>query len=99
MMWRDVVDLLTVTININGLGDPVETKSARQVYVNKKDIRQSEFYQAQATGLRPELMFEVRSIEYHGEPILRFANKEYTIIRTHSKNHEITELICQGLVI
>jgi hypothetical protein len=43
-------------------------------------------------------MFEVRSVDYDGQPTLLFNSKEYVIIRTYSKNDEITELVCSGMV-
>lgn len=98
MMWRDVIELVPVETSKNDIGDAISTPTPRQVFANKKDVRQSEFYQAMATGLRPELMFEVRSVEYKGEKTLRYNNEPYSIIRTYSKNGEITELVCQGIV-
>jgi SPP1 family predicted phage head-tail adaptor len=98
MLFSDVVDLITVTNGENDIGDTIETETPRQVFANKKSIRQSEFYQAAMTDLRPELMFEVRTIEYDEEPKLGYKGKTYNIIRTYSKNGEITELICEGLV-
>lgn len=98
MLFRDVIDLVAVTNGENDIGDIVETETPRQVYANKKSIRQTEFYQAMAAGLRPEIMFEVRYAEYAGEPKLRHAGKTYNIIRTYTKNDEMIELICSGLV-
>lgn len=98
MLFRDVIELVTVTTTENDMGDPVETETPRQVFANKKSVRQAEFYQAAATGLKPELMFEVRSIDYAGETKLQYTGKQYGILRTFSKNDEILELICSGLV-
>jgi SPP1 family predicted phage head-tail adaptor len=98
MMWRDVITLQAESMTINEYGDRVFNKTPVIVFANKKSIRQSEFYQAFATGLKPELMFEVRSVDYDGQPNLLFNSKEYVIIRTHSKNDEITELVCSGMV-
>jgi len=97
-MWRDVISLVTITYTESDIGDIVETRTDRQVYANKKSIRQSEFYQAQANGLRPEAMFEMRSIDYQGEQKLIHDGKEYNVIRTYSKNGEILELVCDRLV-
>ena len=98
MLFRDVVKLISVTVTENDMGDIIETQTEREVFADKQSIRQSEFYQAAATGLRPELMFVVRSIDYEGEPKLKYNGKEYTIIRTYDKDGELTELICQGVV-
>jgi SPP1 family predicted phage head-tail adaptor len=98
MLFRDVVELITVVNTVNDMKDPIKTPSYREVFANKKSIRQNEFYQAAATGLRPELMFEIRTIEYEGERQIRYNKKTYNIIRTYDKNEEITELICSGVV-
>jgi hypothetical protein len=98
MMWREVITLQAESMTINEYGDRVFNKTPVVVFANKKSIRASEFYQAFATGLKPELMFEVRSVDYDGQPTLVFNSKEYVIIRTYSKNDEITELVCSGMV-
>jgi len=98
MLWRDTVDLVSITYTENAMGDSIEIETSKTIYANKKSIRQSEFYQAAMTDLRPELMFEVRSEDYDNEPKLKFSEKKYDIIRAFSKNGEIVELTCQGLV-
>jgi len=98
MLFRDVISLITVTTTENELGDTIEVSTERQVFADKQSVRQSEFYQAAATGLRPELMFVVRSIDYNQEPKLKHGDKTYTIIRTYDKDGELIELICQGVV-
>ena len=98
MLFRDVVKLISVTTTENDMGDIIETPVEREVFADKQSIRQSEFYQAAATGLRPELMFVVRSVDYNGEQKLKYNDKEYAVIRTYDKDGELTELICQGVV-
>ena len=98
MLFKDVISLITITTTENELGDTIEVPTERQVFADKQSIRQSEFYQAAATGLRPELMFVGRSIDYYQEPKLKHGDKAYTIIRTYDKDGELTELICQGVV-
>ncbi len=98
MFYKEVIELVTVTTSSNAPGDVIETCTKRQVYADKQAIRQSEFYQAAATGLRPEIMFIIRKSEYNNEPRLEHNSTTYTIIRTYAKNEEFIELICQGLV-
>lgn len=98
MLFKDVIELISITCTENDIGDTVETPNGREVYANKKSIRQNEFYQAAATGFKPELMFEVRTVEYEGERKLEYDSKQYNIIRSYDKNGEITELICSGVV-
>lgn len=98
MMWRDVVALVAIVETTNDIGDTVTVETSRTVYADKRSVRAAEFYQAHATGLRPEMMFVVRYDEYQGEPVLEYGGKRYNIIRTYSKNGEEIELVCQGLV-
>lgn len=96
--WSDEIELVPLVEGTNSVGDPVLVDGEpRRVYANRRSVRQSEFYQAMQTGLRPELMFEIRSAEYQGEPKLRYGDTEYNIIRTYDKG-EIMELVCGGLV-
>jgi len=101
MYFSDKVELIAISVTENSMGDMIETETKTEtkteVFANKKSIRQSEFYQSAATGLRPEIMFEVWSEEYSNQPKLKYNNKLYTIIRTYDKG-ERTELVCQGVV-
>ena len=86
------------TFTENEMGDVIEESgSPRMVFANKISIRQSEFYQAHALGLKPNIAFEVRTEEYQEEENLSYNEKKYRIIRTYEKG-EFTELICEGAV-
>jgi hypothetical protein len=91
-----MVDLISITATDNEVGDSITQETPRQVFANKRSIKQSEFYQAAMTDLRPELQFDVRTIDYQAERELKWNNKSYDIIRVYTKNDEITQLICQG---
>lgn len=99
MLWRDTIDLTAITTSTDDVGDPIEVEVKTTVFCNKKSIRQSEFYQALAIGLKPELMFEVRVMDYAEQEWLYFNSKKYQIIRTFTKNDETIELVCKGTVI
>lgn len=99
MMWRDLIELIRIDSLVDDYGDQVHLKTKTTVFANKKSVRQSEFYKLLATGLKPEIMFEVRSTEYSGQENLVYDNKEYVIIRTYTANGETTELVCSGLVV
>ena len=98
MLWCDVAKLISTTETTDDIGDTIITTIEKDVFVNKKSIRQNEFYQALSTGLKPELMLEIKSIDYSDEENIKFNNKDYRIIRTYSKNGEVTELICQAVI-
>ena len=96
--WNDVVEFLEKVETKNGMGDVViSLELTTMAYANKKSVRQSEFYQAGANGLKPEKMFEVRTGEYNDEDYLRHSGKTYYIIRTFEKG-DITEIVCEGWV-
>ena len=91
-MWRDVIMLGQ---QVEAILNYEVTKSWdwREVYTNKKSVRQSEAYQAAAVGLKPELMFEVRSFDYEQEERIDYNGKLYEISRVYDRG-EITELVC-----
>lgn len=95
--WSDTIELISISRDINDVGDAVEVETLRMAYANKKSIRQSEFYQAMASGLKPEIMFEVMSFDYDGESRLKYNGKKYTIIRTYITTSDKMELVCEGL--
>lgn len=98
MLYKDTINLISITSTVNSMGDVINAPVKREVYADKQSIRQSEFYQAATTGLRPQFMFVVRTIDYNQEPKLEYNSKTYNIIRTYDKDGEMTELICQGIV-
>ena len=59
---------------------------------SRLSVRQKEYYDAMNTGLKPELMFEIRTLEYNGQPTLKHNNIDYEVMRTYDKG-EFTELI------
>jgi SPP1 family predicted phage head-tail adaptor len=98
MRWGDIITLISMTYSVNDLGDTIETKTSKQVYANKTSVKRSEFYQAMAIGLKPEVVFEMRLIDYSEEKKLIYESEEYNVIRTYSKDGEIVELVCNRLV-
>lgn len=87
-MWKDVIELsnLIETIAHN---EVVKGATYRKVYANKKSVRQSEFYQGASAGLKPELVFEIRSIEFRNEEYVRYNDKTYSIIRVYENGDNI----------
>ncbi|MDQ1233346.1 hypothetical protein QE450_000844 [Paenibacillus sp. SORGH_AS306] len=96
MLFRDELKLITFPVMTDEIGNelpgsPVE----RLVFTNKVSIQRNEFYQAALTEFRPEISFQIRTIEYGGEKWIRHEEIDYKLIRTYSKNQEITELVCE----
>ncbi|WP_416149501.1 phage head closure protein [Salipaludibacillus sp. HK11] len=97
MRFDSVIYLLSIKNSKNKMKDIVEEETPRQVLAEKRSIRQSETYQAMATGLKPELMFVTWENQYLGEQKIMYKNKTYQVIRTHEKPDQTIELICEGL--
>lgn len=98
MLCNDVIKLISVVGSTNAAADMIPVPTERQVMADKKSVRQSEFYQAAAVGLKPEAVFVVRTCEYRGEDLLSHNAKEYRILRTYDRDDEWTELTCVRLV-
>ena len=94
-MWKDIINLGQQIETMTNY-EPVKSWSWRQVYCNKKSVRQSEKYQAASVGLKPELMFEIRSIEYDQEERVDFNGKIYEITRVYDRG-DVTELIVSAV--
>lgn len=96
MRFDRIIHLIKIKYVENEIGDTIKIPDRRQVFAQEKSIRQSEFYQAAASGLKPEITFIIWQHEYNGEKYLEFDGTDYTIIRTYKKNSKEIELICQG---
>lgn len=78
--------------------DFISEGNRKNVWAGQKSIKQSEFYQAYANGLRPEITFIVRADQYNSEPRLSYNGVEYEIVRTYiGKDEREIELVCQRL--
>ena len=76
-------------------GYTVAEESRRDVFCRLASIGQTEFYQAQATDLRPELKFVLADyLEYDGEYLCIFNGVWYRVIRTFRAGQEL-EIVVQ----
>ena len=96
MRHKEVIDLITITIAADALGNQIEVQAERQVYANEFSLGYAEFYNAAQTGLRPSKAFEVYSWEYDAEPKLKYDNVIYSIIRSETRG-EKCRLVCERI--
>lgn len=92
MMWREIGYLMTETETFDKFNRPKKEYTETMVYCNKKSVKGVEFYQAQAQGIRPELVIEIKTNPTDKQTHFKFNNKVYRILRTYSKNDEVIEL-------
>jgi len=99
-MYNEVITLISEEKTIDAYGDPVITESRKNVFAQLKSIGQSEFYQAQAVGLKPEVKFVIADyFDYNGQKKLEFAEYEkeaevYTVLRTYRAGNTL-EIVCK----
>lgn len=100
---NDVITLLAEEKSVNEYGDTTLTITERRVFVKTKSIGQSEFYQSQAVGLKPEVKFVLADfLDYKGEKKLKykpFGGREeiYNVIRTFRDGYML-ELVCNRII-
>ena len=98
-MFDSVISLMKETNTINEYGDTVQTFAERTVFAEVKSIGQSEFYQAEAVGLKPEIKFVIADFaDYQNEKQLKYTpfggtEEIYTVLRTY-RNKINLEIVC-----
>ena len=91
---HDIIQLIRTTQTVDAYGDPVMKATARQVFCQVASIGTKEFYQAQATGLQPEIKFALADyLDYNGETLVEYDGIEYRVLRTYRSGQRL-ELTC-----
>lgn len=104
MTYDYELNLVKVTYGENNIGDAAKTLEKRPVYASKLDYKNKNFYQAAASGLKPEITFAINKYEYDDEEEVEFEGKAYKVIDVSpikSKDEsefESIALLCSGLV-
>lgn len=94
-MYNQVITLISQTIGVDEYGDKVTLTAERTVFVDVRSIGMQEFYQAEATGLKPEIKFVLPdALDYRGEQELLFApfcgvQQRYRVLRTYQAGTEL----------
>lgn len=99
-MFNEVIKLISETYTVDEYGDTVAVQTEKQKFAEVKSIGQSEFYQAQAVGLKPEIKFIIADfLDYNGEKLLKYApyggtEELYTVLRTYRTRYNL-EIVCK----
>lgn len=93
-MSKDVINLIAETIEKDEIGQDITATSKREVFAEKKGITRTEFFNVGQTGIKPAFMFRIRAIDYEGEEIIEYEEKQYKVYRTYSSG-EMMELYCE----
>ncbi len=83
----------------NEFGDIYETVKYdnQYVYCSEKSVRQSEFYQAQAVGLKPTLVLVMMKYDYGDQKYVKYEDEEYTVLRTYKTGEKIELTLTRGV--
>ena len=83
MIRDDVAFLIREDPKRRGAFEKAERKE-RMVYCQIKSVSRSDFWQAKAIGLEPEIVLVLSdAIDYHDERIVVYNGKEYEVLRTY----------------
>lgn len=92
-MWCDICYLGRKDIVTDEVGDAAGAiLYDKEVYCNEKSIKASEFYQAQALGMKPEVNLELMIADYNKETHVKYEGEEYRVLRTFKTSKERIEL-------
>lgn len=76
-------------------GEFTRTETRKQVFAELMSVKRNEFYQASASGFKPEISFKIYDFEYNGEQLVEYNNVKYKVYRTYnSQKEDMIELIC-----
>ncbi len=99
-MYENVIKLVSETKSVDDFGDTIIVSTDRNVFAELKSITQTEFYQAQAVGLKPEIKFVIADfLDYHNEKVIKYTpfngeEETYSVIRTYRSNNQL-EIVCK----
>ena len=95
-MYNEVIFLTTTGSVTNEVGDQIETQTKTMRFAQLKSIGQSEFYQAQAQGLKLEIKFVLADyLDYDNQEEVIYNNFRYKVLRTFKSGNEL-EIVCYG---
>jgi SPP1 family predicted phage head-tail adaptor len=94
----DVITLVAEASGTDEYGDPSNTTTQLTRYAKVESIGRSEFYQADASGLKPEIKFILNDFrDYNGQRTIIYDGGTYRVLRTYQKGKKL-EIVCYGRV-
>ncbi len=99
MQQWNVITLVSymVTTSYDDYGDSVLSEVKQNVYAECRSISQTEFYQAQTAGFKPEIKFVLTtSRDYNGQEEIIFNGIRYKVLKTYIPPNDSIEITCYG---
>ena len=86
----ELLTLIQQTTGADDYGDPTVSETSREVFGRLGSIGQSEFYQAHAVGLKPEIKFILADyLDYEKETLVEYLGQRYRVLRTFRNGQEL----------
>lgn len=93
---NDVIKLRTLSITSDAAGFSSTAVTEKTVYADIKSVRQSEFYAAEASGKKVDLVFVVNADEWNGATEIEYRSLVYSVVRAQNWKGRI-ELTCSRM--
>ena len=96
---NDVIILVGESrIGVSDTGIPMHTEERYECLARLVSIGGKEFYQAQTSGVKPELKFILSDFEdYRGESFLEHEGMRYKVLRTYRTGRELEITVYGGV--
>ncbi len=98
MTYDHELTLITQIMIEDEIGNQVPVETKKDILCGLKSIGRNEFYNAAATGLKPEITFIIHAYEYSGQKKVEFEGVPYNVIRTYESSFEELELTCERII-
>lgn len=98
-MFNQIITLINTIPNgdVDEYGDPVDKEEKRDLFCAILSIGQSEFYQAQTVGVKPQLKAVISDyLDYHDEEEAVIDGIRYKVLRTYRKMSNELEITLYG---
>lgn len=95
---EDITLIGGVADETDEFGNPIDEVIRTVVQASKKEVSQSEFYQAAQSNIRPSIEFIIHVFEYSGEQLVEWNSVKYSVIRTYQRNDDEIELYLEQKV-
>jgi len=93
MYFSDSITLRATAVTLDTYGQPTNAYTDTTVFANRKSATRSEFYQANASGIKVEEVFEVHPEDYNDQHYVTYNSAQYDVVRAYRKGG-VVELYC-----
>lgn len=98
-MYNEILTLIAPgeSTEVDEYGDPVQTEVRTDIFCKVLSVGMKEFYQAQTTGVKPEIKAEIEDyLDYEGQPEVELLGVRYKVLRTYRTLSQGLELTLYG---